>query len=205
MKARENPFRTERLERLAFRVPRSEGPSWAGLEALNYHAAIIGPHGTGKTTLLREVSCVLRAGGMETVHWFLSEDRPNPSVLRMCREARALGPQQVLLFDGAGHLNRMAWAVIRQSARSAGGLIITDHAPGRLPTWVETVSDAALLRELTAELLEGQAELDPQELEALRLQFGGNLREVFLELFDLSARDAWDGAGTCGCVAKSRD
>lgn len=196
MRARENPFRTERLQQLRFRTPARAGdagpstPVWSELEALEFRAAIVGPHGTGKTTLLREAGETLRAQGLSPVHWFLADDRPNPSVASMLREATALGPHQVLLFDGAGHLRPLVWKLVHRAARSAGGLIITDHVPGRLPTWVETASDPALLASLTQELLGGDRLIAPVELERLREECDGNLREVLLSLFDLSARDA---------------
>lgn len=52
-----NPFTQQRIERLAYRFP--DGGDWASnlerLKKLNFRALIVGGHGTGKSTLIREL------------------------------------------------------------------------------------------------------------------------------------------------------
>jgi hypothetical protein len=94
-----------------------------------------------------------------------------------------------LLFDGADHLPRpYGWALLAASRR-ARGIAVTAHTEGLVPTLVRTSTDAALLAELTQELVGPEAATIAPLLDALRREHRGNLREVFLALYDLAARD----------------
>jgi hypothetical protein len=190
MRARENPFRTERIGRLAFRHPTLSVDAirgrWLGLGC---RAAIVGPHGSGKTTLLRELGDRLANEGLRVRRWFLNAESAVPKTAALVREARTLGDRDVLLFDGAGHLPRLAWWRVARACRGAGGLLVTAHAEGLLPTLVETRTDAALLAELTRELTGRSAPQLHPLLDELRAAHRGNLRDVFLALYDLEAHD----------------
>lgn len=190
MRAHENPFRTQRIGALAFRHPTL---SLVALERrwreLGGRAAVVGPKGSGKTTLLRELAVRLRSRGLRVRRWFLNAEDPAPGARILVREARALGSRDVLLLDGAGHLPRLSWWRVERASRGAAGVLVTAHAPGLLPTLVETRTDAALLGALTRELAgPGAAALAPLLADLYR-RHHGNLRDVFLSLYDLSARD----------------
>jgi hypothetical protein len=190
MRARENPFRTERIGRLRFRHPTLPlGAIHRRLHALGCRAAIVGPHGSGKTTLLHELGSRLSGEGLRIRRWFLNADSPLPAPRALVREARSLGPGDVLLFDGAGHVSRPTWWRVRRACRRAGGLLVTAHSRGLLPTLVETRTDAALLAELTCDLIGPSARRIRPLLEELRAAHAGNLRDVFLALHDLEAHD----------------
>ncbi|MDJ0852595.1 MAG: hypothetical protein QNK04_29855 [Myxococcota bacterium] len=190
MRARENPFRTERIGSLAFRQPGlSLGAIRERLAELGGRGAIVGPMGSGKTTLLRELGSRLANEGLRLRHRFLQAESPHPPTRELVREARALGPRDALLFDGAGHLPRMAFWRVERAWRRAGAVLITSHGAGRLPTLVETATDAALLRELAHELLGEPSRALAPLLEELRAAHAGNLRDVFLALYDLAAHD----------------
>lgn len=190
MRARENPFRSERLGGLAFRHPTlSLEAIDARWRALGRRAAIVGPHGSGKTTLLRELGERLSDQGLRVHRWFLNATEPAPSTRLLVRQARSLGHCDVLLFDGAGHLSRLAWRRLERASRGASGVLITAHAEGRLPTLLETRTGAALLANLTREL----TDLDSDSLETLLAELHaaheGNFHDVFLALYDLGAHD----------------
>jgi len=191
MRAHENPFRATRLGGLAFRHPTLDiAELVARWGALGRRAAIVGPHGSGKTTLLRALGERLSARGLRVRRWFLNRQAPLPSARRLVREARALGPRDVLLFDGAGHLSRVAWWRVARASRGAAGLIVTAHGPGRLPTLLETRVDPALIAQLARELVGAQtAALEPL-LAELCAAHDGNLHDVFLALYDLGAHGA---------------
>lgn len=189
MRARDNPFRTERLERIAFR---DGGPGLEGIRsrwiALGRRGAIVGPHGSGKTTLLRALGAGAAREGFRVHRWFRNAESPPPAPLALVRQARGLGPDDVLVVDGAGHLPGWAWRLVERLARSAGGLLVTAHAPGLLPTLVETRTDRALLAALLAELTgEERPRWEPLAL-SLFDRCGGNLRDVFLTLYDVAAQ-----------------
>jgi len=191
MRAHENPFRTACIGRLAFRHPTLSVPEIAARwRALGCRGAIVGPHGSGKTTLLRELGARLAGEGLRARHWFLGARTPLPRASSLVREARRLGAGDVLLFDGAGHLPRLAWWRVARACRGAGGLLVTAHAGGRLPTLLETGTTPGLAEELTRELAGPAADaLDPL-LRELYERHAGNLHEVFLALYDRGARDA---------------
>jgi hypothetical protein len=190
VRARENPFRTQRLEGLAFRL----GDQRADLllerfRRMGNRAAIVGPHGSGKTTLARELGDRLAAGGRRVHRRFLNAESPRSARLGWVGRARAMTGEDVLILDGAGHLPRALWWRLRRASRRAGGVLVTAHQAGMLPTLIETRSDAALLTELCRELVGAQADPLVPLLETLWQRHRGNLREVFLALYDLRARD----------------
>ena len=161
MRARENPFRTERLERLAFRaaLPPNAGATaldaiHARWTALGRRAAVVGPHGSGKTTLLRALAARAEREGFRVERWFLNAESARPSAAALVRTASRLGPRDLLCFDGAGHLGPLAWRRVRRAARAAGGVLATAHAPGLLPTLHETRTDTVLLESLVRELVD---------------------------------------------------
>jgi hypothetical protein len=192
MRARENPFRVERLHSLSFR-PR--GTDWATLidrlESLNHRAAIVGPCGSGKTTLLHELAAHLEREGRRVTTIFMNDTSPPPGRCTLQR-AVSLGAQDVILFDGAGHLARWAWWRFRRQTRRAGGLIVTAHEPGLLPTLLTTRTEPALLEELLAELSPDHDAAQRPGAAELFHRHHGNVREALRELYD------WHASQTAG-------
>lgn len=176
----DNPFAVQRVLEIHYRLP--ENRSWEALldrlAALNWRAAIVGPHGHGKTTLLEDLAPRLETRGFRVRTISLREAHP-----RLDREDRtvlgSLGPQDVLLLDGAEQLGWIAWMGVRVRARRAGGLVITSHRPGLLPTLFECETTPELLAEIVGEL--SGADLDVEELHA---RHGGNVRDALRELYD---------------------
>lgn len=191
--AAENPFRVSRLEMLRYRAP---GFDWdAFLERIagaDYRGAIIGPHGHGKTILLRELAMRLEGRGFTPLGVFLKRGRPGltPELFRELR--RSLGPRNIVLLDGAEQLGSWTWRRFRYAVRRASGLIITTHRAGRLPTLYECRTSPELLEEILPELVPE----DPFPLRdyARRLFFRhqGDFHKILLALYDFCA----EGAGT---------
>ena len=75
-----------------------------------------------------------------------------------------------------------------RACRRSGGLLVTAHEEGLLPTLVETHTSTELLTELTEELIGVSVRPLLPLLEELREAHRGNLRDVFLGLYDLAAR-----------------
>jgi len=224
MRARDNPFSTDRVLRVRYRP---QGVTWDALlerlEALGWRAAIVGPEGSGKTTLLEDLRPRLAERGLVTRYlgteplegrrkaglrdvrgggaFLCSADRSRPGgdgapplvrgvVPRPGGDgapplaAAAWGPGDVVLLDGADALRWLDWLRFRRLARRAGGLIITTHRPGRLPTLVECATSPALLAEIVGALLGPEAKRWRNRLEGLWSRHGGNLREALRELYD---------------------
>lgn len=176
MRARDNPFASHRVERLRYRLP--EGMTWERLlerlAHLRYRAALVGPHGRGKTTLLEELAPRLTCLGFRVRTVTLRQEERTVDWARL----RGLGAD-VLLLDGAELLGRVAWLRVRLRCRRAGGLIVTSHRAGLLPTLLECNTTPELLAGLVRELTGAEVETS----EVFR-RHGGNVRMAFWEMYD---------------------
>ena len=185
MRARDNPFRSESILRVRYRLLGIEWDQLLGrCEQLHYRAALVGPCGSGKTTLLEDLEPRLRAKGFETVWLRLNQESS-------LRERWSLSKQttgQFLLFDGAEQLSWVAWQFFKWRTRRAAGLIITTHKPGRLPTLWNCNTSARLLSDIMADVLAGSrfTTLPANPVDLFR-KHQGNLREALRECYDLMA------------------
>lgn len=184
MRARDNPFAVERVHRIRYRLAES---TWEDLmdrlAALGYRGAIVGPHGHGKTTLLEDLAPRLEDRGfrMRKATFRAGERR-----LGAARKVlRGLTSQDILLIDGAEQLGRLAWLQLRLRSRAAGGLVVTSHNPGLLPTLHECRTTPELLVGIVRELLGPEAER--HDLDGLFRRHGGNLRGALREMYDVYA------------------
>jgi len=178
VRARDNPFSSDRVEGLRYRLP--EGLSWdqllERLASLRWRAALVGPHGRGKTTLLEELAPRVTARGfrVRTVTLRQEERRSDWKLLR------SLGPDDILFLDGAELLGRLAWTAVKLRCRR---LVITSHRPGLLPTLLECDTSPELLADLVRELA-GELTGEEPEVRELFARHDGNLRAVFWEMYD---------------------
>ncbi len=196
MKARRNPFRSDRVEAFRYRLPEDD---WEALqrrfEALGRRAAVVGPHGTGKTVFAEDFQVRLEARGSPTAllrfhDRFTPEDRER---LEDC--CTTLAPSAVLILDGGELLPPRAWRKLLARLPSATGILATLHRARRLPLLHQTRPQLEIARELVRSLL-GRP-LDPRESAALEERFqrsGGNIREVvrsfYLEFASLPSTDS---------------
>lgn len=185
MKARENPFRAERMDGIRYRFVESAWPAlMARLEALGYRGAILGPDGSGKTTLLDELAPRLAGAGFSVKRLFLNREEPRFPAGFVEAFAGGLGPDDAILFDGADLLGRPAWRRFRRLTARAGGLVVTSHRRGLLPTLIRCRTTPGLLIELVEELL-GRAEPGwHARLRRLHRRHRGNVRDAIRELYD---------------------
>lgn len=183
------------------------------LRSYKWRAAIVGPHGTGKSTLLAALRPRLVAAGRELVAVTLHQGERR---LPLSREARrALTRRALLVIDGYEQLGRwQRWQLAWLTWRRGCGLLVTTHTPTRLPTLVETrVSPQLaqrvvdfLLRETAdgrrEDLADGaqgavpssnqarpeQAGIGPEAVGRLLAEHQGNLRDTLFALYDLYER-----------------
>jgi hypothetical protein len=188
LRARDNPFATDRIIRERYRLDAS---GWALLSArlrvLRHRGAIVGPHGSGKTTLLEDLAERLAMQGWRITQVRLTEEFPSLGRSISARKLRALEPRDLLLLDGAEQLAAPQWWLVRWRARRAGGIIITSHTPGRLPTLWRCRTTPELLRDLSDSLGVPLAENDAADLYS---RHRGNLRNALRELYDRHAENA---------------
>ena len=202
MRARDNPFSTDRV--LAVRY-RPQGWDWDALlgrlSELDYRAAIVGPEGRGKTTLLEDLGERLRAEQGVDVKW-LRLTRKQPRFDRRWLRTFFAGvtDRDVLLFDGAEQMGRLAWWSFLRMARRARVLVITSHRPGLLPTLVRCDTSPELLEWIVRELVGCTVRLPVREL---FYHHNGNVREALRDLYDLCAESGSVGDATSSLPPKT--
>jgi hypothetical protein len=181
VRARDNPFAVQRVLGIRYRL---SGTTWEELlerlESLRFRAALVGPHGHGKTTLLEDLGARL-AGRFRVRTVTLREGDRRLSAVQRKILFHNLAPSDVLLLDGAEQLGRLSWFEVRTRTRAAGGLVVTSHRPGLLPTLHECRTTPELLAEIVGEL---SAEPPAGDLFD---RHGGNVRDALRELYDLWA------------------
>jgi hypothetical protein len=153
---------------------------------------VVGPHGTGKSTLIRAL-----LPGMQQRGW-------RPLLIQLSAQERRLwraggvspllftvlaeeGPR-VLVIDGYEQLGWcVRWRLKRACRRGGHGLVVTAHTGVGLPELYRTRVDAALARRVVRALVrEDQRSLGNEvDLGALVQAHAGNLRAVLFALYDL--------------------
>ena len=185
MRARDNPFRSDRVLAVRYRLLAGTWDAlFARLEALRFRAAIVGPQGSGKTTLLEDLAPRLQAAGYQVRELRLDTETPSfdPDFLESF--FGSLTSRDIILFDGAEQLRRSEWIRFERRSRAAGGLLVTSHRPGLLPTLLETATTPDLLASLIDQILgERAADLRPL-VPALFERHAGNVREALRGLYD---------------------
>jgi energy-coupling factor transporter ATP-binding protein EcfA2 len=182
-----NPFSTghHRAGVMAYRF--EEGGSAAALFdrflAGGAEGALIGPEGTGKSTLLAALAREAERRTLRVQRLTVEHDGSHPALA-----APAAG-EHLLCLDEADRLSWWRLHALRRRCRHEGiGLLVTAHRPLALPTLRRTSVSPALAVALAAQVL-AQSPALPLLVRAeeagdlLRAQ-GGDLRRVFLALYD---------------------
>jgi hypothetical protein len=196
---RDNPFAVRHLSVLAYRAVDGDPETLLDrFEALGRRGALVAPEGHGKSSLLAELARRLPARGLAPHRLTVAGGRPLARGV-LARFLAAAGPRDVLLVDGAGHLGARDRRRLRRAAHRAGGLLVTGHRPGLLPTLAVCTTSPALLDDLVRHLLAGRR--PPAALPSaaeLHARHGGNLRTALLELYDRCAGLRPDATGRVG-------
>jgi len=147
---------------------------------------IVGPHGTGKSTLLEALSGLFHESGTVVFKTVLRDrQRRLPSNfadrLRECQADNC-----VVIIDGYEQLATFSRVWLHWKRRRLGfGLLITTHRPifGQ-PILYKTAPNRETCRRIVQTLLNNEAEIAPQTLDSLFAKHRGNMRQIFLELYD---------------------
>ena len=182
-----HPLRVSQLEQLAFRPP--EHDEWetidARLEKLCFRAAIVGPHGSGKTTFLLELANRWRQRGREVVVLF-TNTQTGRRVPDSWRESLANCDDDTLVIaDGYDVFSWPQRRRLRRVLRPRGGLLVTAHRRAALPTLLQTRTSPQLLAELVNDLYRNHPAVRPSDATLARLytSCNGNIREVLRRLY----------------------
>jgi energy-coupling factor transporter ATP-binding protein EcfA2 len=172
-----------------FRFPPGESIEQlvAKLKARNWRGAIIGPHGSGKSTLLETLKPALTATGRH-VHAVSLHDVQRRLPEDIWCFLREISPSfsSLLIVDGYEQLGfierlRLSW----QCGLAEVGLLITSHAPTRIPTLIELNPSLQLIEQLVAELTaKVSSDITRADVAASHACHGSNVREIFFDLYD---------------------
>ncbi len=185
MKARDNPFSTDRVLGVRYQLLHDDWPGLlARLARMDYRAAIVGPHGVGKTTLLEDLQEKLDARGMPSVSLRLDADHRAFERRALDDAFARVTPQHVICFDGAEQLTPFAWLRFKRRARGARGLIITSHKSGLLPTLIECGTSVELLDDIIRRLAPAAAADAAPTAGELFQKHHGDLRLALREMYD---------------------
>ncbi len=197
MRASENPFSVQRIHSLPFKFDGAETLAnlqqrfWNQVACGQRRQVILGHHGVGKSTLLRELGAYWQAAGCGVV-WLNGADLRLGSYRPWSRKRRTDGRQQVVLVDSAERLSWWDW--FRIWVRFRGTPVLqTAHSAGRLPVLYQCGSTYQLFEQLCVELLGDQwHRFDAACPLSVRRELfetqGGDLRQCFFELFDRMAQ-----------------
>lgn len=156
--ARDNPFRMQRIEALRYRLDEA---GWQRLltrfAANRWRGVLVGPHGSGKTTLREEIEGRLRADGWQVRALVLTGDRGNTwSELRTLIDGA--DKRTLLSLDGLDRIGALTWWRLRRAGGDLGGILATSHVAGRLPTLHRHDTSTVLLRELVHDLVQDRGD-----------------------------------------------
>ena len=176
-----NPFSTRFTRPGAIEFLFAEGHSLDSLVARlrenRWRGQIIGPHGSGKSTLVAALVPALEASARRVIRVQGERSVAPPA---------GLDPAAVLMVDGYEQLSWWSrWRVTWACRRSGAGLLATAHADVGLPTIFQTQPTLELARQIARRLLPpGDSIITESDIAAAWERHPGNLREVLFELFD---------------------
>ncbi|MEX2137841.1 MAG: hypothetical protein WD894_01165 [Pirellulales bacterium] len=149
-----------------------------------WRGAVVGPHGSGKSSLLVMLMPAIEAVGKHVVVVRLHDGQRRLPLSR--QEFKQLGTADVLMIDGYEQLGRYErWRLSRQCRRRGCGLLVTSHTPYGLPILFRTEPSLGLVERLIERCLPPHdGRISRQDIEQAWHRHAGNVREVFFELYD---------------------
>ncbi len=159
------------------------------LESLHWWAMIVGPHGSGKTSLLTHLIPACQQRGRDPLRYTLRDrQRHLPR-----RAARGWHQETLVIVDGYEQLSWRSRRWLRWCCWRRGcGLLITAHRPGVLPVLYRTEPDLPLVQEIVDRLLKShgsrispRSQITRDDVRRAVANHGSNVREVLFELYDV--------------------
>ena len=183
--AHQNPFRTSWIDALPFHFEQQNlSQVWGRFHSLRWRGVLVGPHGSGKTTLRETLERRLRAEGWN-VHQIILTDTETPTWSLLHGHIQSCDPKTIVSLDGLDRLGSFLWWRLQRATQHCGGLLATSHVTGRLPLLYQHATSPELLKHLVCLLLTDQATMPDHEYQRLFDRHHGNIRNCLRELYDI--------------------
>ncbi len=155
-------------------------------------AQIVGPHGTGKSTLLASLGPLVEQHFDEVIRVQLHAGDGRRASQPDWGHLASRGPKTLVMVDGFEQAYAWHRWWFERRARGGPGLLVTAHRPlGKLPVLYTSGTGATVVKEIVQRLLAGQT---PQPsavdmtseawVERRLTAHHGNVRELLFELYD---------------------
>lgn len=189
MKAKENPFRTNKLEQIKYKFNDSSFIELLKkLSDLNYRCAIVGAEGSGKTTLLETLKPELIKKKFSIIELRLSNEKSKLDNKLVDELSQKISEKDIIFLDGAEQLRKWSWEIFNRKMKNAGGLVITCHKEGLLPTLIHCKPSISVFIEICKELAGESFDEIKETLPTLYQKNKGNLRLALLDLYDMYSK-----------------
>ena len=190
--AHENPFRASCIDALPFHFEQQHlSQVWERFRSHHWRGVLVGPHGSGKTTLRETLEHRLRAEGW-SVHQIILSDTETPTWSLLHGHIQTCSPKTIVSLDGLDRLGPFLWWRLQRATPHCGGLLATSHVTGRLPVLHQHTPSPGLLQHLVGLLISDQMTRADIDYQALFVRHQGNIRNCFRELYD-----RWPSITTC--------
>jgi len=183
-----NPFATcwTRPGAIAFQFSDGECAEQlvAGLAAANWRGAIVGPHGSGKSTLVKTLQPHLADSG-RSISTITLRDGQRRLPADFVHKSLALA-RPLIIIDGYEQLSWPSRLLIRSRCRRvSAGLVVTSHAPTGLPLLYDTQPSLQIAEQLVSTLTaHNPSPVTAADVAASHASHGSNLRELLFALYD---------------------
>lgn len=144
-------------------------------------AALQGPHGHGKSTLLAAIATVLRRSGMPVS---VVRIRGWPDVVAVAGTLATTPRQTAVFVDGWERLGPLRCPLQLLARLRRGTLLVTTHAPCGLPVLRRCETSPDLLRAIVARLPDHRGLVDDGDVADAFHAHGGDVREALYDLYD---------------------
>ena len=156
------------------------------LETKRGWGQIVGPHGSGKTTLVNQLELRLRQSSLPVVKVVLHRKVWRQGFPQALSATRRGGTR--LIVDGFEQLPWVLQCVLRCfCAWRDCGLLVTSHRDVRLPWLVQTTSSLAWVQQIVSRLLQScpRDVIREDDVRVCYDRQDGNVRETLFALYDL--------------------
>lgn len=186
---RSNPFATRFIRPGAMPYLFPPGVSAESLVAdlakQSWRGAIIGPHGTGKSSLIVSLVAELDRRGRKLIQQQLHGGQR--ALDWPALDWQTWTNESLVIIDGYEQLSFWQRLLLRARCyQRRAGLLVTAHQPVQLPTLFTTQPTAELTQQIVQKLVPaGDERVTPSDVAAAFAEQQGNVRETLLQLFDV--------------------